>query len=118
MKLEQNKITIYKECPRMFKWKRILPIERGNKMLDKTKIYDAVNNCCSTRRRNVRILFEDEIGYFVQSLTQFDSQRNGIRWSIKKHFYKLVEVQMPEKADVCRGCKLLKIANELRQYSI
>jgi len=98
----------------MFKWKRILPIERGNKMLDKTKIYGVYfrsSSHPSPDRAKVRILYEDNLGYLVQSLIRMDGQGNGIRWSIKKHFYKLVEVQMPEKADVCRGCKLLKIAN-------
>ena len=88
------------------------------KMLDKTKIYDAVNNSCSTKRKNVRILFEDDIGYFVQSLIQFDSQKNGIRWSIKKHFYNLIEVQVPGKSDVCRNCPLRKTIDEIRLYVI
>ena len=76
-------------------------------MLDKTKIYDAYNMGNTTVRKNVKILYEDVVGYFVESLIQFDSLGNGIRYSIKRQWYKLVEVQVPGKSDVCEDCKLL-----------
>ena len=84
-------------------------------MLDKTKIYDAYNLGNTTMRKNVKILYEDAIGYFVESLIQFDSLKNGIRWSIKKQWYKLVEIQVPGKSDVCKGCPWQRIVNGLYQ---
>lgn len=86
-------------------------------MLDKTKVYNAYYIGNSTpKRRNVRILYEDDIGYFVQSLEQPDSKGNGIRWSIKKHFYRLIEV--PGKLDVCKDCPLLKTIRALLGYDV
>ena len=76
-------------------------------MLDKTKLYDAYNLGNTTVRKNVKILYEDAIGYFVESSIQFDSLKNGIRYSLKRHWYKLVEIQIPGEADVCQNCKLL-----------
>lgn len=88
-------------------------------MLDKTKIYDAYNLHNTTVRKSVKILYEDAIGFFVESPTQLDSLRNGIRWSLKRHWYKLVEAQVPGKSDVCRDCKYQRIVNEMkRQYGI
>ena len=84
-------------------------------MLDKTKIYDAHNTGNATVRKNVKILYEDAIGYFVESSTRFDSLGNGIRYSIKRHWYKLVEVQVPGKSDVCKSCPWQRIVNGLYQ---
>ena len=82
-------------------------------MLDKTKTYDAYfrssydNKNQSPTRANIKILFEDDKSFYAESLIRFDRQGFGIRYSLKKHFYKLVEVQVPGKADVCEHCKLL-----------
>ena len=88
-------------------------------MLDKTKVYDAHNINNSTIRNCVKILYEDSIGYFVESLVQMDSKNNGIRWSIKKAFYKLIELQVPRKSPVCWGCPLRReIVDIGRRYDI
>ena len=75
-------------------------------MLDKTKVYDAYNLHNTTVRKSVKILYEDAIGFFVESPTHFDILGNGTRWSIERYWYKLVEVQVPGKSDVCKGCPL------------
>lgn len=81
-------------------------------MLDKTKIYDAHSTYSLTIRKNVKILYEDDISYYAVSLMRADSQKNGIRYSLKKHWYRLIEVQAPGKSDVCGDCPLLKIAKK------
>ena len=81
-------------------------------MLDKTKIYDVfLNNFNKYKkvptRQRVKILFEDEIGCYVESTILFDSKGVGTRWAHKKAFYRFVEAQIPGKSDVCQNCKLL-----------
>lgn len=83
-------------------------------MLDKTKVYDAYFKSNSTRDKNcspnrpkVKVLYEDDISFYVESLVRFDKRGYGIRYSLRKHYYTFAEIQIPGKADVCRNCKLL-----------
>ncbi len=68
-------------------------------MLDKTKIYAGYTG---TKRKfgqspnknfkKIKILFEDEISYYVESLTKKDSKNNNIRYSVKKHCFVLIDI--------------------------
>lgn len=96
-------------------------------MKDKTKIYNAYFRSCSANknqspnRANVKILFEDSKSFYVESLIRFDRQNFGVRYSLKKHYFILVEIQVPQvpgKSDVCKDCPLRKIVNVMREYDI
>lgn len=43
----------------------------------------------------VKILYEDDISWYVKSLIKKDSQGNGIHYSVKKHWYRLLPVRDP-----------------------
>ncbi len=77
-------------------------------MLDKNKEYAGF----STPRKSgtqpsgnlkcVRILFEDDISYYVESQTETDSAGHGIRRSVKKHCYELYEIRHWLKTTLCK----------------
>ncbi len=90
-------------------------------MLDKTKIYDAYFRSCSANknqspnRANIKILFEDDKSFYVESLIRFDRQGFGVRYSLKKHYFILVKVQVPGNEGVCENCEYLKIVEEMQK---
>ncbi len=78
-------------------------------MLDKTKVYSGF---CTPRKpgaspsanfRRVKVLFEDDISYYVESLVENDTDAagHGIRRSVKKHCYELVEYRQRLKLYLC-----------------
>ena len=63
-------------------------------MLDKTKVYAGypIGTVCrnpqpSANLRRVKILFEDKISFYVESLTSTDTAGRGTRYSVKKHCF-------------------------------
>ncbi len=61
-------------------------------MLDKTKVYIRYPVGCknpqpSANLRRVKILFEDEISFYVESLVCEDAAGRGTRYSMKKHCF-------------------------------
>lgn len=82
-------------------------------MLDKSKIYTGFtkpyrgrNQSPSKRFKRVRILFEDDISYYVESLTTKDAKGHGIRYSVKKHCFTLFVVDGRPHEHQCKGCPL------------
>ena len=67
-------------------------------MLDKNLIYtgftvrDGRKNKPSSKFRQVKILFEDDISYYVKSLDGVDSAGHNYRYSAKKHCFTFEEV--------------------------
>jgi hypothetical protein len=71
-------------------------------MLDKDKEYSGysipyrgINQPPCKRFKRVKILFEDDISWYVESLTDTDSKGNGKRYSVKKHCFALLERSTP-----------------------
>jgi len=69
-------------------------------MLDKNKIYIGYsgkiiqkNQSPSKRFKRVKILFEDDISWYVESLTEKDAKGHGKRFSVKKHCFVLRPVK-------------------------
>ncbi len=77
-------------------------------MLDKIKVYSGFSTPRrpgtqpSANLRRVKVLFEDDISYYVESLTEDDSAGHGIRRSVKKHCYELVEIRRVLKPMLCK----------------
>ena len=47
--------------------------------------------------QRIRIIFEDDIGWYVESLERKDASGNGIRYSVKKSFFVLKARNEPLK---------------------
>ena len=67
-------------------------------MLDKSKTYAVRNgnwskSTPSDKFGRIKILYEDEISFYAESLTNRDKVGFGIRFSLKKHCFVLVEVR-------------------------
>lgn len=67
-----------------------------------SKPYKGENQQPSGNFQEVKILFEDDISYYVESSTRKDAIGNGIRYSVKKHCFELIpfgrkETKMTEK---------------------
>lgn len=77
-------------------------------MLDKTKVYSGFasprkpHSLPSANFKRVKILFEDDISYYVESLTSNDAAGHGIRYSVKKHCYELVEYRRVLRPMLCK----------------
>ncbi|MFH1547262.1 MAG: hypothetical protein ABIC57_02140 [bacterium] len=89
-------------------------------MLDKSKIYTGyskhrfnpangypVDQPASKKFKRVKILFEDDISFYVESLTAQDSMGNGMRYSVKKRCFYLKEISVESKTvshNICPFC--------------
>lgn len=49
------------------------------------------------RFKRVKILYEDDISWYVKSLTVQDSRGNGVHYSVKKHRFRLLPIRSQEK---------------------
>lgn len=81
-------------------------------MLDQTKTYAAFtrpysgpNQSPQSRFKKIKILFEDDIGFYVESLTERDQRNLGKRFSIKKHCYILIAID-DKRRTLCAECPL------------
>lgn len=88
-------------------------------MLDKsktyvgyTKPYHGRNQSPSKRFKRIKILFEDDISYYVESLTAEDAKGYGMRYSVKKHCFKLIAVGADRTPECCKTCPLYKAARK------
>ena len=78
-------------------------VEKGER-LDKTKVYMVFsrpygsNQPPNKRYKEVRILFEDDVSFYVESVTAKDAKGFGMRYSIKKHCFVLREKKSPPPA--------------------
>ncbi len=59
-------------------------------MLDKSKLYKSTGNDVF---RKLRILFEDDISWYVEDLTRYDGHSHYIRMSFKKTSFGLEELR-------------------------
>jgi len=80
-------------------------------MLDKTKVYSIFTDhsrYSAPRKafRRVKILFEDNISFYIESLSEKDQKDFGKRYSIKKHCFVLKEVKEKpiQKIEICVLC--------------
>ncbi|KKK96984.1 hypothetical protein LCGC14_2657310 [marine sediment metagenome] len=79
-------------------------------MLDKNKEYAGFSTPRksgtqpSANFRRVKVLFEDDISYYVESLIEndTDSAGHGIRRSVKKHCYQLYDIRHELKTTLCK----------------
>lgn len=63
--------------------------------------------------KRVKILYEDDISYYVESLTNTDAAGFGIRYSAKKHifgFVPLISLDVEKAPLPCKYCPLFKAA--------
>ena len=82
-------------------------------MLDKSKIYAAYTKPISQfndqppvkRFKRVKILFEDGISFYVESLTSKDSRGFGRRYSVKKYCFYLKEIKPKPVHNICPFCE-------------
>ena len=88
-------------------------------MLDRNKVYSGyvkvykrdLKSSPSKKFRRVKILFEDDISFYVESLTEKDQQGYGIRYSAKKHCYLFAVVDEDKVPDICKNCVLHRAAS-------
>ena len=86
-------------------------------MLDKSKIYAAFtkpyrgkNQSPTSRFSRIRILYEDNISFYVASLIKTDGKDHPIHYSVKKHIFQLIEVETDRTPELCKSCPLYKAA--------
>lgn len=86
-------------------------------MLDKTKVY-AVRSGNSEKSappsghfRRVKILFEDNISFYVESLTVKDAAGFGRRYSVKKHCFVLIAINESKKENKMRKFQVGDVVN-------
>ena len=103
-----KEIMVIKETPNWSfpqkNYQECLTNRKEHQMLDKSKIYSAYskpyrgkNQSPQSRFRRIKILFEDDIGLYVESLTEKDQRGYGKRFSVKKHCFHLKEVEAPKQ---------------------
>lgn len=72
----------------------------------------------SKRFKRVKILFEDSISFYVESLIDKDGKGFGKRYSVKKHCFWLIPLMTldAEKApNPCKICPLFKAVEEMKK---
>jgi len=86
-------------------------------MLDKNKIYAAYskpyrgrNQSPSSKFSRIKILYEDDISYYVASLKRKDGAGYPIHYSVKKHCFHLIEKGADRTPERCKTCPLYKAA--------
>jgi len=90
-------------------------------MLDKTKIYTGFNIDRSGRKSyakkfaKVKILFEDDISYYVESLDKKDTHGKNFRYSAKKDWYCFKEVIDCKTCPYKRGIERQIIRGEVNE---
>lgn len=87
----------------------------GYSLADKGYITPDQSPCKKFKR--VKILYEDDISWYVKSLTMHDSRGNGVHYSVKKHCFRLLPIRPVKKIIEFESCDLLHIL-ELTEESI
>lgn len=100
--------------------KEQIKIKKDTKMLDKsktytgfTKPYNGRNQSPAKRFNKVIILFEDDVSFYVESMTEKDGAGNGKRYSMKKHCFTLIEHGRRELANECAKCPFKNIIKHI-----
>lgn len=82
-------------------------------MLDKKKTYAGyslpriANQSPSQRFYRVKILYEDDVSFYVESLTMNkDKKGHNRRYSAKKHNYVFIDVNKNHVPEICKSCPL------------
>ena len=96
-------------------------------MLDKTKIYVGYSGDRrkesqppSGNLQRVRILYEDDVSYYVENLLHKDAAGNLKRYSVKKHCFVLVEApRVPSIREVRIAIReTLDLIKPINKYSV
>jgi len=80
-------------------------------MLDKSKIYAGyskpyrgINQSPTARFKRVKILYEDDISFYVASLMRKDGAGHHVHFSIKKHCFHLIAITEVRTPELCKTC--------------
>lgn len=94
-------------------------------MLDKSKIYagytkpyQGVNQSPAHRFRRIRILYEDDISYYIASLTENDQRNHPKHFSMKKHCFQLIPIESDRTPELCKTCPLFKAHQKMVKKSM
>jgi len=91
-------------------------------MLDKSSIYAAYtrpyrgeNQSPAHRFKRIRILYEDDISYYIASLIEKDQRDYPKHFSIKKHCFHLIAIGADRTPELCKHCPLHKAMLEIQR---